>query len=263
MMLNKIGKNLKQFKLITFDVTDTLLTFRHPPSIEYSRIAHSQGYPQITAEKVSQLFKTNFKFMAKKYPNYGKENRLIWQDWWRMLIRNIMQSIDPKITVEETQYVADILIDYYQTDAAWLKLDKANELIDSIRKESAEQPTIGIISNFDNRLKIILENTKLPNFDFILASYDIGVAKPNPQIFHYAQKLTAKNLKFVQRNEALHIGNTPTLDYMAARAAGWHGILITNHTDDWLQFKEEINENHVFRTLDDFYFKLKTTDIQW
>lgn len=260
MSLNKLSKNLNKIKLITFDVTDTLLFFRNPPSFEYSKIAQNLGHHLITPEKVSSSFSTHFKYMTKNYPNFGKENdQLHWKDWWRMLISNVVQSIDTRITKEQTQCIADKLIEYYQTDECYVINHLAYELITEIRQQKTNIK-IGIISNFDPRLKIVVEQMQLPKFDFILASYEVGVAKPSRLIFSKAHEMSSTQ---VHGNESLHIGNTPTLDYIAARSAGWNSVLITNNTDDWHRYKNEINENHVFKSLSEFYCKLKNTDIEW
>lgn len=253
--MNKLSKNLKPFKLITFDVTDTLLSFSQPPEHEYAQTARHYGYPNVDIEKLKQSFRPTFKYMSQTYPNYGSAS-MQWDQWWRMLIHRIFNTVEPAMAEHDLQALTNDLIEKYKTAECYTKTAMANELISKIQNE---HKTIGIISNFDSRLKLILENTKFPKFDFVLASYDVGVAKPDERIFRLAESM-CDGLK---SNEALHIGNTPKLDYIGARKAGWHSVLITNNTNDWRAFNEEINELHVYGTIEEFLEKLENSDIEW
>lgn len=255
-MANKFVKNLQKFKLVTFDVTDTLLKFRRHPGIEYANVATTLGYRNIQADKIAAQFSSNFKQMTNDYPNFGR-NKISWDEWWRMLIFNIFNSAGTKISVKDSYRIADELIDKYETDECWEIHDKAVELIERMKENGKN---VGIVSNFDPRLKFLVQNLKLPDFDFVLGSYEVGAAKPDPRIFDLALKLMNFN---VEADEALHIGNTPTLDYIAAKESGWTSALITNGKDDWLEHKEKINGNRVFHSLGDFLAKLESEDIDW
>lgn len=59
-------------------------------------------------------------------------------------------------------------------------------------------------------------------FGCVLASAEVGVARPDPDIF-----LDACRRLGVAPAEVLHIGDTPEEDYAGARAAGMQGVLLT------------------------------------
>lgn len=266
----RINKNLKLFKLITFDVTDTLLGFRHPAAIEYVNAAKQFGHNDIVADQVTQLFSKNFKHMARTYPNFGRVHEMAWEDWWRKLIANILLSTKPTISPSDTIRIADALIEKYKTAECWTKFPQANELIEAVRKTQNDSGTIdnkciGIISNFDPRLRCIVQDIRLPNFDFILTSYEAGTAKPSPEIFGMALKMGCDCTGDIRADQALHIGNTATLDYLGAKAAGWHSILITDtHVDDLRQkHGSMINEQHVFKSIAHLLHALNHSNIEW
>lgn len=81
---------------------------------------------------------------------------------------------------------------------------------------------LGVISNWDSSLHKILQSLHLDSyFDFIIASLEFGREKPDPKIFNFALE-EAK----VSSQDALHIGDSFEDDYLGAKNAGWHAILI-------------------------------------
>ncbi|CAO1416453.1 unnamed protein product [Diamesa hyperborea] len=99
---------------------------------------------------------------------------------------------------------------------------------------------VGVISNFDPRLKDLLNDMELQSFDFILTSYEAGVEKPNPKIFDlalYESKKIVKN-EVILPHECLHIGNELVKDYQGARNVGWKSVLINSDTNVNPQYKD-------------------------
>lgn len=254
--MTKFVKNLQKFKLITFDLTDTLLKFKRPPGIEYAATATALGFPNVDPDKIAAQFSRNFRQMNNDYPNFGR-NKISWETWWEKLIFNIFKSAGTSFGEKDIHRLANELIDKYETNECWELQDGAVELIEKIKDNDK---IVAVVSNFDPRLKFLVKNMKLPEFDFVVGSYEIGAAKPDPRIFDVAIKLG--NFRALPE-EALHIGNTPALDYLAAKEADWSSALITNGTSDWLLHKEKINENHVFESLRDFLMKLENENIKW
>lgn len=258
-MRGLLASNLQRFKLVTFDVTDTLLSFRHRPEFEYAEAVRRLGFPEVSEQRLATEFRAHFQQMNREYPNFGRDGQkqLTWENWWRRLIAQVLQSSGSKLGARDTKLVADHLIDRFETSECWNKAPMANELIDAIR---ASGQSVGIISNFDPRLKFLVENVGLPKFDFILASYEVGATKPNPQIFDLALRMCPHGR--ISAGEALHVGNTPTLDYVGALEAGWSAALISNGKRDW-EANETVAPEHVFESLADFKQKLEDETICW
>src|SRR5205823_13276028 len=75
---------------------------------------------------------------------------------------------------------------------------------------------LAVVSNFDGRLRMILEQLGISKFfSHAFVSSEIGADKPDPEIFRRA-------LKFVglKADEVLHVGDDPERDWKAASAAG-------------------------------------------
>ena len=75
---------------------------------------------------------------------------------------------------------------------------------------------LAVVSNFDGRLRMILEHLGISKFfSHIFVSSEVGADKPDPEIFRRA-------LKFMKLppNNVLHAGDDTDRDWKAAKAAG-------------------------------------------
>ncbi len=70
--------NLSTIKLVTFDVTGTLLKFRHPPVEVYIEAGRERGVHVTDKETMSKSFKTQWTRLNTDRPHYGTS----WRDWW-------------------------------------------------------------------------------------------------------------------------------------------------------------------------------------
>lgn len=228
-----LAANLKRFKVITFDCTNTILFFKNPPEVQYVKTAGDFGFSPDVFDKdlVKKNFRKEFKELHRKHPNFGK-NSISYQEWWLQLVTNVlMHSSREKIEANTLKPVAKKLIDQYKTRECWGKFPKSNELIESL-KEAGK--TVGVISNFDPRLHELLIDVNLPTFDFVATSYEAGFEKPNPKIFKYAAELSCQTF---DPHQALHIGNEEIKDFEGAKSAGWSSILINSEAETQPHFK--------------------------
>lgn len=257
MASGKLIKNLKHIRLVTFDITGTLLRFRRSPSEQYVDVAESFGYT-IAPALLSASFTNEFKLMEKRHPNYGKTTYgMTYTDWWRVLVANTFLKCNGNIPKDELLNIANELITQFKTDKSWMLVDGTVEVIAKIKEAGI---SIGVISNFDGGLEEILKNMKLPEFDFVLSSYTCGVAKPNPHIFQTALKLAGN----VKPQHSLHIGDNFELDYLGAKSAGWSAVLV-NPSNDLNEIRRHrmYNDSHVFPSLNRFFDSLLHEDIKF
>src|SRR5258708_38745396 len=75
---------------------------------------------------------------------------------------------------------------------------------------------LALISNFDGRLRFILQHLGISNyFSYIFISSELGADKPDSEIFRRAVQIM-----HLDANEVLHVGDDPERDWKAATAAG-------------------------------------------
>ncbi|XP_028898278.2 rhythmically expressed gene 2 protein [Zeugodacus cucurbitae] len=249
----QFAKNLNRFRLVTFDITDTLLRFRKPPGVQYAETAALMGIKNLDPNKLQTLFREEFKSMAKKYPNFGsKSKEITWQDWWILLVSNVFHRVDDQLPQTEIRRISERLFEQYRTNECYVHIDGNLELLKMMRNACKY---VGVISNTDPGLERVLLSMDIRHiFDFVCTSYDLGVEKPHCDAF--LKPLEKYN---VQAHEALHIGNLYDKDYIGARNAGWCSLLITKSVDE----TQKAKPTHVYTSLKEMHNALETIDIEW
>lgn len=124
-----------------------------------------------------------------------------------------------KYNEEAIEGVIDILADEYVNYN--IPYDKTLETLERLKLDYS----LGLITNSTDlafeplRKKYSFDKI----FDKIIASYEVGLIKPDPRIFELALgKLGVKS------KEALMVGDNPINDLQAARAVGIKGLMLDN-----------------------------------
>lgn len=235
--------NVSRFKLITFDVTNTILKLKDPPGLKYANLGAMYGI-KCRKDVVQTNFALNLKKMNKTHPNFGlKTNQMTWENWWKKLVVDTFRDSECDAPDEKLDIVASQLIELYKTNHCWKYVDGAVGLLSFLNYKKIP---LGVISNFDPRLEDILVNMRIRRFfRFVLTSYEAGAEKPDPGIFNKAMDKSGQPT--LKPEECLHIGDDVLLDYFAAVNNKWCGYLIIN--GDLRRFVIEhptVNPTHVF-----------------
>ena len=106
------------------------------------------------------------------------------------------------------------------------------------------KPIVGVITNSDDRVPSILSSFGLQvglwrhgngsqaslktehDINFVMLSYDVGVEKPETQIFDATKQMLPGQKRF------LHVGDDLQKDYFGAKRAGWEGILLDRQANN-------------------------------
>ena len=111
------------------------------------------------------------------------------------------------------------LRDAFALPSAWEVFDDVVPVLESLAAMGA---ALAVVSNWDSRLPILLERLGLSrHFRAIVVSHLEGIEKPRPEIF-----LRAVARLHGRPEEALHVGDTPELDAVGARAAGIAAVTV-------------------------------------
>ncbi|XP_017058933.1 rhythmically expressed gene 2 protein [Drosophila ficusphila] len=259
-------RSLSRFRLITFDVTNTLLQFRSSPGKQYGEIGALFG-ARCDNNELAKNFKANWYKMNRDYPNFGRDTnpQMEWQQWWRKLIAGTFSDSGAAIPDEKLHNFSNHLIELYKTSICWQPCNGSVELLQQLRKNlKPDKCKLGVIANFDPRLPALLQNTKLEQYlDFAVNSYEVKAEKPDPEIFHKAMEKSG--LENLRPEECLHIGDGPTTDYLAAKELGWHSALVHEKSYAYLvkKYGEDIDRDHVFPSLYDFQKKVSDGSVVW
>lgn len=206
-----------KLKAIFFDLDETLLDTSgcRPPAVEASFRVAAQKYPLLNLEawrKASEEVKAKMHDLWLNSPNSGAE-----------LLREGSYRILQKLGIDDREFATQVSQAYYQTWVSHLKLfPEVREVLAALRGRFR----LGIISNGPSdlqRYKLKLFDLER-EFDPIVISGEVGVAKPDPVIFHRALELAK-----VSPSEALYVGDSPTYDIVGAKGVGMQMIWVNRN----------------------------------
>ncbi len=107
-------------------------------------------------------------------------------------------------------------------------------IIESIA--SREHTTLNILSNtafIEGRLlRELLDKLEIGQyFDFQIYSDEVGMSKPNIKLFeHLIEKIqNLRSSEDIQSSDIIHVGDNHIADFLGAKAAGIHGLVINSN----------------------------------
>ncbi|ORX66163.1 HAD-superfamily hydrolase [Linderina pennispora] len=212
-------KRLRNIRLVTFDLFDTLYTPAESISTTYMRPLLKHGI-KVDELLVNSSFRAAFKQVHSSYPNYGYHQGITSKQWWTMVIESTwtLSGVDlanyPALAQE-----CDMLIERFNTADGYCMFPEVPKVLKHLKRRGIK---LGVISNMDEGGEAVLKALGIrEHFDFVLQSIKVGVEKPDERIFTMALK--AVN---VPAYDALHIGDNEQLDYDAARDAGMEALVV-------------------------------------
>jgi len=257
------------FRLITFDVVDTLIQFRTVPGKQYGEFGAMFGILSDNNSLVSN-FKANWQHMNRAHPNFGLKTKIGYQEWWRRVVIGTFRDSsisDMHVPMEKLNKLSEFLLEEYKTSSCWTLTYGAIDFLNYLklqRQIDGNPFKLGVISNFDPRLDVLLRNMKINHyFDFVINSFDAGVEKPNKEIFREA--MNTSEIEDLKPKECLHIGHTIPTDYVGAQKAGMYALIVHEKPVEALRRKygSEIEDYHVFNSLFDLHKKISNGYMKW
>lgn len=222
-------KNNGQVRAIFFDAADTLFRVKAGVGKTYWSVARKYG-TNSTPEQIEKAFSEVFKSAPPlAFPGVvdPKEIRILEKKWWYELVKRVFSRIG---MFERFDDYFDELFEVFRS-RAWELFPETKDILDALRKRGF---ILGVISNFDSRIYDVCADLGIMDcFDSFVISSETGFAKPSPEIFSIALKKNKVNPR-----EAIHIGDSPRLDFYPARAVGINSILIDR--EDKYKTKNEI-----------------------
>lgn len=132
--------------------------------------------------------------------------------WWRELVDRVFDQVAPSLSEFDRDNFFEIAYEHFAESGVWELYPEVPGVLEQLRSRFQ----LAVISNFDGRLRFILEHLGISTFfAHIFISSEIGADKPDPEIFRRALKLID-----LKPNEVLHVGDDPERDWEAASAAG-------------------------------------------
>ncbi|MBV9463710.1 MAG: HAD-IA family hydrolase [Verrucomicrobiae bacterium] len=201
---------------VYFDAGGTLL-YPHPSVGEvYAKVLRRWG-AEIPGEPLQAAFARAWKLRSHAPKNFVDEHSE--KSWWYELVRDTLREL---ASVEDFDGFFEDLFVTFASAEHWRVYDGARECLDALRSSGMK---LGILSNWDRRLRRILAETGLDRLvDEVVISSEVGSEKPNAAIFREA----ARRWSFAPA-ELLCVGDSHYHDIAPALALGWRALLIHRH----------------------------------
>lgn len=203
---------MARIKAILFDAAGTLFHLTRTVGEHYAFVGREIGL-RLDAAALDRAFAVSWKRMPPRRPT-GEAREDDDKEWWRELVNDVIEQAAPQTNELDRDNFFEVAYEHFAEPGVWQLFP---ETYDVLAELSSRYP-LAVISNFDGRLRVILEHLGISRFfaHFFISS-EMGYDKPDPQIFRRAAELMK-----TAPDELLHVGDDAERDWQAARAAGLH-----------------------------------------
>ena len=197
--------DLTGIEAITFDVGGTLITPWPSVGHVYAEVAAAYGHAGLEPNLLNQRFAAAWK-AAKDF----RHTRVQWAELVDTTFSGLTKQV-PSATFFKQLY------DRFAEAGAWHVFDDVVPTLDALKRRGLK---LGIISNWDDRLRPLLRDLRLETyFEAMAISWEVGSTKPAHAIFRQA----ARELS-VPPAAMLHVGDSFEMDVQGAQAAGFAAV---------------------------------------
>ena len=199
-------------KVIFFDAVGTLLYLPKGVGVHYAEGALRHGR-QIPAAALQAAFVAVYRKMPPR-PATRAARADDDKGWWRELVGRVLDRCEiEEGAIDRGAFFEDVYA-AFSAPGVWELFPEARECLEALGAHF----TLGIISNFDGRLRTILGHLGIADrFQHLVISSEVGADKPDPWIFHRALTMAE-----VSAEEVLYAGDDPQRDWQGGEALGWH-----------------------------------------
>jgi putative hydrolase of the HAD superfamily len=203
--------------VVFFDAVGTLIHPDPPAPSVYAAVGHRFG-SRLDEATIAARFRAAFR-RQEEMDHAGNlrtdEARELAR--WRTIVGEVLDDVtDPETCFQE-------LYAHFARPDAWRCQPETAEVLAAL---SAGGHMLGIASNFDHRLRGLVENMPaLRPIEHLVISSEIGWRKPAPEFFAAMCRQVDSPAE-----QILYVGDDWTNDYVAAKEAGVQAVLLeTNH----------------------------------
>jgi putative hydrolase of the HAD superfamily len=196
-------------RVVFFDAAGTLVHMPKGVGFHYSEVAGRHGF-EVAEESILKAF--GHAWQAAPAPLTTRTARPDDdRDWWRHLVFDVLDRCKAPASIDREAVFADLYSEFVKP-GVWELYPEVREVLEAVRASYR----IGIVSNFDARLRVILKDLEIDTlFDHWVISSEVGADKPHPYIYECAVEMAG-----IAPDEALHVGDDPVGDWEAAAACG-------------------------------------------
>ena len=197
-------------KAVFFDAVGTLFYLTKTVGDHYALVGGEVGLT-LDAQKLDDAFHRAWIQMPPRPPINGPREEDD-KGWWRQLVNIVLDQVAPSLTEFDRDNFLEVAYEHFAEAGVWELYPEVADVLRALKPRYQ----FAVISNFDGRLRFILEQLGISKFfAYLFISSEIGADKPDPEIFRRALKLIK-----LKPGEVLHVGDDSERDWEAATAAG-------------------------------------------
>jgi putative hydrolase of the HAD superfamily len=197
-------------RAIFFDAAGTLVHLRGSVGEHYAAVGRQLGY-ELSPDELDRAFYQAWKQAPAREAIDGARADDD-KPWWRDLVDAVLAQLTNVPPDFERERFFESAYAHFSQPGVWMLYPEVQEVLALL----APRYQLAVVSNFDRRLKLILQNLGIAScFRHIFLSSELGADKPDPEIFRRALVHSG-----VHAGQALHVGDDRQRDWAAARAAG-------------------------------------------
>src|SRR6266700_487002 len=197
-------------KAIFFDAVGTLFYLSKTVGAHYALVGSEVGLT-LDAQQLDRAYFTAWKQMPWRGAIDGpRENDD--KGWWRELVDLVLDRVAPGLDEIDRDNFFEVAYEHFVEAGVWELYPEVVDVLEKLRPRFR----LAVISNFDGRLRMILEQLGVSKFfSQVFISSEIGADKPNPLIYRRAVIFLG-----IKAEEVLHVGDDSERDWKGATAAG-------------------------------------------
>jgi putative hydrolase of the HAD superfamily len=200
-------------RVIFFDAAGTLIGLPKGVAHHYCAVAERHGL-RVPKEAMNEAFRMTWREIP---PPQTTRVRRPDDDkgWWRHFVHRVLDkcAVPDGGAFDREGFFEELYVEFARP-GVWDVFPETRAVLAQL----ASEYRLGIISNFDGRLRLVLDELGIGSlFRHVIISSEVGADKPDPWIFQEALRVAG-----VRASEALHVGDEPGADWEGASAAGLH-----------------------------------------
>jgi len=197
-------------KAIFFDAAGTLFYLPRGVGYHYALVASELGLKWDSRE-LDRAFNRAWNAMPPRQSIDGPREDDD-KDWWRQLVDLVLNEVAPSLNELDRDNFFEVVYEHFAEAGVWELYPEVLEVLENLHPRFQ----LAVVSNFDGRLRVILEQLGVSQFfSHVFISSELGADKPDPEIFR-----RALNAIHLQASEVLHVGDDPERDWKAATSVG-------------------------------------------
>jgi putative hydrolase of the HAD superfamily len=197
-------------KVILFDAAGTLFHLPKSVGYHYALVGRRLGLP-LDEQALDRAFLDVWKSMPQRAATSAPREDDD-KGWWREVVDRVFEQVAPATKDLDRDAFFEVAYEHFAEAGVWELFPDVVPVLEKVEGKSR----LAVVSNFDGRLRMILEQLGIGRFfPFVVISSEVGADKPDPLIYRRALELCE-----AAPHQALHVGDDPVRDWAGAEAAG-------------------------------------------